>query len=129
MIMNRKADGGLIALVVILIIIIVLGLMINVGNKECRKDSQCSQDHYCGSDFKCHQHPIIEKIVVQKDLVKPSFIIGLAIIIAALIFKGNPKIDFSRFRKKKKSDADDDNEEDSVHNHDTKMPKHSTRLP
>lgn len=114
--MNKKADGGLIALVVILIIIILIGVGINFGYRECSKDAECGEDSYCGSDFKCHEHPIIEKEIIKRDLTIPSIIMGIAIIVAALILKFPHHLNISRFRGKKKAKEH------------TKEAPHSTRL-
>jgi len=76
--------------VIILVLIIVLfffGWLINVGQRECRTNRDCGSESYCGSDFSCHQYPTIQKTVVQYSLIMPSIIVGIAIVIAAMIFK------------------------------------------
>jgi len=93
----RKADGGLTIVLIIVIIVIFLGWLVNLGLKECRNNSDCSSGYYCGSDFSCHQIPLIEKTVVKNNLLAPSLIMGIAIIIAAFILKS----DRLKFKHKK----------------------------
>ena len=83
---SRKSEAITIILVT-LIIIIFLGWLINVGSRECRSNSQCGSAQYCGSDFACHELPTIEKTIVKNNLIVPSIILGIAVIIAALIIK------------------------------------------
>jgi len=83
---NKRAEIVSIILVII-IITIALGWLVNLGSRECRSDSQCPADNYCGSDFSCHQIPTIEKTLVKNNLITPSIIIGIAIIIAAIVLR------------------------------------------
>jgi len=94
---SRKADGGLTLVLIVIIIVVFLGWLVNLGSKECRNNSDCGSGYYCGSDFSCHQIPSIEKTVVKNNLLAPSVIIGLAIIIAAYILKS----DRLKFKHKK----------------------------
>ncbi|MBS3132330.1 hypothetical protein J4212_07910 [Candidatus Woesearchaeota archaeon] len=59
----------------------------NLGQRECSSNESCGKGYYCGSDFSCHEMPTIEKTVVQNNLIVPSIIIGIAIIIAAFVMK------------------------------------------
>ncbi len=91
----KKGEAVLAVILIIIIIVIFLGWLVNVGTKECRSDSECGNDNYCGSDFSCHQIPVIEKTIVKNNLIVPSLIIGLAIIIAAIVLKSG-KIPFRK---------------------------------
>ncbi len=93
---NKKSEALTIILVVI-IISVFLGWFINFSSRECRSNNDCQEDYYCGSDHACHQIPVIEKTIVKNNLLVPSIIIGIAIIIAALILKSF-KIPFRRKR-------------------------------
>lgn len=86
---HKKADVGLTIILIIIIVILFFGWLINVSQRECRTNKDCGSEAYCGSDFACHQFPTIQKTVVQYSLVTPSIIIGIAIIIAAVIFNWN----------------------------------------
>lgn len=83
----KKGEAVLAVILIIIIIVIFLGWLVNVGARECRSNSECGSDNYCGSDFSCHQIPVIEKTIVKNNLIVPSLIIGLAIIIAAIVLK------------------------------------------
>jgi len=74
-------------IIIVVIIVIFLGWLINFNSKECRSNSQCPADYYCGSDFSCHQIPVIEKTTIKNNLIIPSIIIGIAIIIATFVLK------------------------------------------
>ncbi len=108
--MNKKADGGLTAVVIILIIIVFFGWLVNVGGRECRSNSECKEDYYCGSDFSCHKFPIIEKesVVIERNYTAPAIILGVALIITAIILKWD-KLSL-KFGSKKQKD-----EEGSAH--------------
>ena len=84
-----------VTVVAIIILAFLMGLLIDITPKECRTNPDCGSDSYCGSDFKCHQIPVIEKTVVKNNLIIPSIIIGIAIIIAAIILKSE-KIPFHK---------------------------------
>lgn len=89
MMKNKKADGGLTAVVIIVIILVFLGWLMKVGYRECNGNKDCSDDEYCGSDFSCHKIPVIEKTptVVNYDLKFPAIFIGISIVIAAIILR------------------------------------------
>lgn len=89
---NRKGEA-LTIIVIVVIIILFLTWVVSVNSRECRNNSQCDKGFYCGSDFACHQIPVIEKTIVKNNLILPSFIIALAIIIGAIIVKSG-KIPF-----------------------------------
>ena len=88
---NKRAEIFSIVLIII-VITIALGWLVNINSRECRSNSQCPTDNYCGSDFSCHQIPTIEKTIIKNNLLVPSIILGLAIIIAATVlrFKNTP---------------------------------------
>ena len=98
--LHKKAEAVTIILVLI-IVVVFIGYLVNIGSRECRTDSQCTSGQYCGSDFACHDIPVVEKTVVQNNLILPSFILGIAVVIAAIVLKwGNfPS------RKKKQEDT------------------------
>ena len=87
----KKSEAGLVIILVIAVIILGFGWLINISQRECSSNKDCSSDSYCGSDFACHQHPVIQRTVVQYNLIVPSIIIGIAIIIAVIILKWNRK--------------------------------------
>ncbi len=87
--MNKKADGGLTAIVIIIIIIVFLGWLVNLGGRECSSNKDCREDSYCGSDFNCHEIPIIERTttVTKRSPTAPILIISITLIILAVIFR------------------------------------------
>lgn len=85
--MNKKADGGLTAIVIIIIAVVFIGWLVNLGSRECNSNKDCREDSYCGSDFACHKIPVIEKTVYRQSLVLPILFICITIIIVALIWK------------------------------------------
>jgi hypothetical protein len=82
-----KRGEALTIIVVVVIIVIFLGWLVNFNSRECRSNTDCSNGFYCGSDFACHQVPVVEKTIVKNNLIVPSAIIGVAIIIASLILR------------------------------------------
>ncbi len=83
---HKKSEAGLTIIAVLIIIVIFLGWLFNFSQRECRTNKDCSSEEYCGSDFACHSYPTIQKTVVQYNFVAPSVIIGIAIVIATIIF-------------------------------------------
>jgi len=97
--MNKKGDGGLVAIVIILILVIFFGWLINLNGRECRSNKDCGNNSYCGSDFSCHEFPVIEKNSGNGNYVAPAIIIGLALVITAIILRWD-KIKFKTEPKK-----------------------------
>jgi len=93
----KKSEAAT-TLLVILVIVFSLGWLINVNQRECKRNSDCSSESYCGSDFSCHTYPTIQKTVVQYNLFWPTVVIGIALVLAAWIFKNGE----FRFRKEQK---------------------------
>ena len=89
MMKSKKAEMGIIVVLVVIILLFAIGYVVNVGNRECSSNKDCGSDSYCGSDFSCHAYPLIEKNIVSNNYFVPSILIALAIIIAAVIFKWN----------------------------------------
>ena len=88
--MNKKADGGLTAIVIIVVIIVFLGWLVNISQRQCHSNKECKDDQYCGSDFACHKIPVIERettpVIVHRSYAGPAWIIGIAMVITAVIF-------------------------------------------
>ena len=84
----KKADGGITAIIVIIIVLVFIGWLVNIGGRECRTNKDCGKEAYCGSDFACHQIPVIERNVGQTSYTVPALIIGLAMIVTAVILRG-----------------------------------------
>jgi len=84
---NKKADGGLTAIIIIIIALIFLGWLINLGSRQCSSNADCTTEQYCGSDFSCHNMPIIERqsVVVQRDYGGIVWAIAITIMIVVLI--------------------------------------------
>ena len=101
--MNKKADGGLTAIIIIIIIVLAIGWLVNEGYKECRSDSDCSDTEYCGSDFSCHQHKVIKESAAPININTAAWVIGISLIIAAIIMKWD-----TIFKKKKKKKKEED---------------------
>jgi len=87
--MNKKGDGGLVAIVIILIAVIFLGWLVVLGGRECNSNKDCKDDSYCGSDFSCHKYPIIEKTVTvtKGGYTLPTIIASITIVVLAIIVR------------------------------------------
>ena len=82
---SRKSEAAT-TILMVLIAVFFIGWIFNINQRECRTNKDCGSESYCGSDFACHQYPTIQKTIVQYNLLAPSIIIAIAIIIVALIF-------------------------------------------
>lgn len=85
----KKADGGLTAIIIVIIVLVFIVGLIFVGDLECRSNKDCNDEQYCGSDFICHNIPVIEKspVVYERHYTVPALIIGISLIITAIILK------------------------------------------
>ncbi len=103
--MYKKADAGLTAIVIIVVILVFLSWLVNISQRECQSNKDCSDEQYCGSDFACHKIPVIVResnpVVVQRDFTGAAWIIGIALVVTAIIFnfdrifprrRGNEKV-------------------------------------
>jgi len=122
--LNKKADGGLIAIIIIILIILFLGWVITIGNRECNSNKDCGDEYYCGSDFRCHEYPIIEKTITHVDYTRPALIIGFAIL---LVFLGPKVLDFLKEREKQKKEYDEKTEEVKAEDESKKNKKKKTK--
>jgi len=102
--LNKKADGGITAIIIIVIIIVFLCWIINVNNRECSSNKDCSEDSYCGSDFSCHQHPVINTEVNKVSITLPIILICISLIILAVIFRWEQIFKRNIFKKEKPSE-------------------------
>jgi hypothetical protein len=106
--MNNKGDGGLTAIVIIVVIIVFLAWLVNISQRECHSNKDCTDEQYCGSDFACHRIPIIERetspTVIQRNYLGPAWIIGIAMVITAILFNLD-KIFPRRYKEKKEDTA------------------------
>ena len=93
----KKSEAAT-TLLVILVIAFLIGWLVNVNQRECKRNSDCSSESYCGSDFSCHTYPTIQKTVIQYNLFWPAVVIGTALVFAAWIFKNGE----FRLRKEQK---------------------------
>ncbi len=101
--MNKKAEIGLITVIIILIVFIFLGWLIQISGRECKNNNECKEEYYCGSDFSCHKFPVIEKssIIVERHYTFPAIIIGISIIVSAIILR------WDKIRQKKQKEGDE----------------------
>ena len=113
--LSSKRSEALTIILVIIIIAVFLGWFVNLASRECRSDNDCAGDYYCGSDFACHKVPVIEKTLVKNNLIIPSIIMGIAIIISAFILKSG-RISFKRKKSGMQSEI---NEEGKHEGHET----------
>ena len=89
MLKSKTSEAGLTLIIGLIILVLLFGWAVNYSQRECKSNRDCGSESYCGSDFACHQYPNIQKTVIQYNFLWPSIIIGIAIVIAALIFRWN----------------------------------------
>ena len=97
-VLYKRADVGLAVILILVLVLFFFGWLINVSQRECRSNKDCGSEAYCGSDFSCHSYPTIQKTVIQNNFTVPSIIIGIAIVIAAIIFN------WDKIRSKEKTE-------------------------
>jgi hypothetical protein len=87
--LNRKAVAQ--SALVVIIIVLIIAIVVHYAGRECSKDTDCGDGFYCGSDNKCHEFKIIQKTEIHYDLLVPSIIIGIALVIAAYVLRGRQR--------------------------------------
>ena len=100
--LSKKSQVGLAAVIIVIIGVLGIGMLANLGSRECNSNKSCNSDEYCGSDFACHQIPVIEKTLINNNFIMPSIIVGIAIIMASFILKSGKL----KFRPKKPKETD-----------------------
>ena len=83
----KKGEVTLAVIVLIIVIIVFVGWMMREGWKECRSNRDCGETEYCGADFSCHEYKIVQVPSPSDRTTSTAWIIGIAIIIAAIILK------------------------------------------
>lgn len=84
--MNQKANIAIAVIAVILALIILVIYLVNIATRECNNNKDCPSTAYCGTDYTCHEFPH-QVIVKETNFIPAAIIIGMALIIAAYIFK------------------------------------------
>jgi len=77
----------LIAVIVILALTVLAIVIIDFAKRDCSDNQDCSKTAYCGSDFKCHDFPS-EIVVKENNYTIAAVVLGIALIVAAYIFRG-----------------------------------------
>lgn len=92
---GKKGNAWVGIVAIVVVIIIIIWIVSAVTHKECKKDADCPQDSYCTSDFTCHKIPVIERtnITINREynFLVPSLILGIAIVIAAFVYRKKEK--------------------------------------
>ena len=84
--LNRKGAIIFPALIVIALAI-VMWQFFSIVSRECNEDLECGENRYCGSDYECHSFPTE---VNSYDFTIAAIILGIAIIIAVIVYKRLP---------------------------------------
>tara|TARA_Y100000310_G_C20477816_1_gene713258 strand:- start:178 stop:459 length:282 start_codon:yes stop_codon:yes gene_type:complete len=85
--MDKKGSAVLITIIVILAIVLLILGIVNISSRECNNNGDCGDNEYCGTDYFCHAYP--DQVVVKdNNYVLEVVIFGIALIVAAYIFKG-----------------------------------------
>ncbi|MBU0460069.1 MAG: hypothetical protein KJ597_05020 [Nanoarchaeota archaeon] len=93
--MNKK--GNVVGIIAIILALIILTFyLVGIAQRECNSNRDCPGNAYCNTNYECVEFPD-QVVVKQSNLVFSAIIIGIALIIAAYIFKG-------KFPRKKKPD-------------------------
>lgn len=84
---SKKGDIGIGIIFLIVIIVFFIGWLAEVNQRECKTNRDCGKTSYCGSDFACHEYPVVQQTIVHYNFLLPSLIIGIAIVLAAFIYR------------------------------------------
>ncbi len=84
--MNKK--GMALGIVAIILALVILGIfLVSIAQRECNSNRDCPGNSYCNTQYECVEFP--EQIVVKEsNFLTSALILGIAILIAAYIFKG-----------------------------------------
>ena len=84
--MNKKGTVALAVVAVVLALLILVFYLVGIATRDCNKNKDCSENQYCGTDYTCHDFPN-QVIVTETNFIPAAIIIGIALIIAAYIFR------------------------------------------
>jgi len=93
--MDKK--GSAVGAVAVILALTILGFfLVGTYMQECKSNRDCPENAYCGTDHECHEYP--DKIVVkQNNFLSAAFVLGIALVVAAYIFRNGTKLPFKRY--------------------------------
>ncbi len=83
---------GVTIIFVVFLIIIFIAWLILYSQRECHSNADCNADAYCGADFACHKYPQITQTIRRSDFTGAAFLVGIAIVAAAIILRRKPSV-------------------------------------
>lgn len=90
---NRKAIiPGMTAMFVVFILLIFIAWLIIYSQRECHSNADCDAGSYCGSDFSCNEYPQTTQTIRRSDFTGAAFLVGIAIVVAAIILRRKPLV-------------------------------------
>ena len=87
--MHKKGNAVAIVAVVLAFIILIM-FLVNIGSRECKNNGDCAENSYCGTDYECHEFPS-QVVVKESSYIPAALIIGIALMVAAYIFRKEKK--------------------------------------
>ncbi len=90
---SKKAQwvGPTMVFIVIIALLFIAWLII-YSQRECHSNADCDADAYCGADFTCNKYPQITQTIRRSDFTGAAFLVGLAIVAAAVILRRKQKV-------------------------------------
>ena len=89
----KSKKGQWVPAFIVIIVLLLVAWLILYSQRECNSNADCNANMYCGSDFSCHEYPkVTQSILRRSDFTGAAFLVGLAIVAAAIILRRKPKV-------------------------------------
>jgi hypothetical protein len=105
---------------IVMISLIFIAWLIIYSQRECHSNADCDADAYCGADFSCHKYPQITQTIRRSDFTGAAFLVGLAIVAAAIILRRKQSVPRDNIEPKvirTKGDSSHDEHAHTPHSH------------
>ena len=84
----HKKGSLVLGLVAIILALVILGVfLVSIAQRECQSNRDCPGNAYCNTKYECVEFPN-QIVVKESNFLTSALILGMAILIAAYIFKG-----------------------------------------
>tara|TARA_Y100000310_G_C20174906_1_gene575369 strand:- start:148 stop:441 length:294 start_codon:yes stop_codon:yes gene_type:complete len=84
----HKKGNLIIGAVAVVLALVILGIfLVSIAQRECQSNRDCPGNAYCNTQYECVEFPQ-QVVVKESNFLVSALILGMAILIAAYIFKG-----------------------------------------
>lgn len=101
--MNKTGNAALTIIIIVLALVILAFFLVDIAQRDCNSNNDCAKNAYCDSNHECHEYPN-EIVIKENNFLSAAIVLGIALIIAAYIYRGG-KIPFFKKKEEKKTNS------------------------